>query len=802
MIGFHRPGRVRGSVLLASQGAAARPSISSESALHAACRGEAAPAAAASPCLSAAAAPSNMQARSGSFRRHRWSLASLLVLLCWCSMSRWGILFAMRSDTAPPGLGRFRADRRPGRGQRGRKEELRNRPVVDEEVDLWNLEHIEDDDLDDGHGTPEIVAKPKRQERRPQDIPGYFNRRDLERLDMSQLDNRGELQQLSLEELEARVSRKSGRVVARTPVKPDAPAKGIATKQREADTLQTDSDEGQEDLPRKPALRSTWGSYPPALRPDSAVSGDVVPGNQEAPFKGRSRDVPKKKRPRSLDGWLMSKGLGSKDRKKLATYDEDEVDEVPEGTTSVYVKKLRAFMRKLLPLPWERVEGPQSWSDPSDQSWQDLGLHGRACQDVFRELERLGVHAPNYLQAAAVPPLLAGKDALLSSMTGSGKTFSFLLPLLSAHVLPLAKQSLARKIDRSLPVHKIKKVRVMPTLLVLSPGRELAVQTHNIIVELLKPFQELNCTLLIGGASHGTQDEVMKRRLPSVIVATPGRLLDHIMEGRLELHKLKAVVIDEVDALLSISRSDQVELLLGQLSNATGAQRVLASATGATSKNTSDFANSFLRGNWSAIGPTSSVELPTRVLHLVKDCPDIDRKFQFLKRLVQSHPAPLGILVFCNNNKRSQKVCSHLKFNGFSAAMISGNRSKQSRQRAIQWMENGDLDILVATDVAARGLDFKEITHVVNFELPGDYAGYAHRAGRCGRMGRNGIVISLASGGTKNVRMTRMSQDLGFELFEGNIVNMQLGVVEMGAVRERVGTAGSLPPAEAAPGVW
>merc|ERR1712107_339914 len=150
------------------------------------------------------------------------------------------------------------------------------------------------------------------------------------------------------------------------------------------------------------------------------------------------------------------------------------------------------------------------------------------------------------------------------------------------------------------------------------------------------------------------------------------------------------------------------------------------------------------------------------------------KKMRFLKRLSSSNPMPNGVLVFCNNAQRARKVADSLRYMDIPAEVLSGNRSKESREKAINNMDTGKIDMLVATDVATRGFDFREITHVVNFELPGDANTYAHRAGRCGRMGRNGIVISLAGGGADNYRLRKYVYQIGFELFESNVQDGEL----------------------------
>uniref|UniRef100_A0A7S2B195 RNA helicase n=1 Tax=Alexandrium andersonii TaxID=327968 RepID=A0A7S2B195_9DINO len=343
-----------------------------------------------------------------------------------------------------------------------------------------------------------------------------------------------------------------------------------------------------------------------------------------------------------------------------------------------------------------------------------------------------------------------------------------------------------RTVNKATPVHMIPKVWAQPRLLVVAPSRELAAQIHRVVTDLLEPFPELNCTLLIGGANHARQDESLKYRLPAVVVGTPGRIMDHATEGRLDLNKLKSVVLDEIDMLLKVSRQDHLRLLVNALPPPSRAQRVLVSATGQCCDEAEEFAAEQLRAPWRSIGPRNEVEMPPRVLHLANGAPDVDKKMRFLRRLSTSNPMPNGVLVFCNNFERARKVAESLRYNDIPAEVLSGNRSKESREKAIKNMESGKIDMLVATDVATRGLDFRDVTHVVNFELPPDANTYAHRAGRCGRMGRNGIVISLGGGGASNHRLQKYMSTLQVDILEANVQSGEL-CIQTHKLSKRVG---------------
>jgi len=352
---------------------------------------------------------------------------------------------------------------------------------------------------------------------------------------------------------------------------------------------------------------------------------------------------------------------------------------------------------------------------------------------------------------------------------------------LQAYILPLANTVLKPPRDPTIPTHKIGKVKIAPKVLVVSPTRELAGQIHGVVRKLLKPFPNLNSTLLIGGANHNHQSAALKEDYPMVVVGTPGRIIDHATEGgRLILSELKAVVLDEIDMLLRMSRQDHMEMLkirTNWRSRGYPQQKIFVSASGALDVEGAHFTKRNLQKPWNRVGPKNGLQVPPRVLHLVNHAPDMNKRLLFMKRLATSKPAPDGMLVFCNNYEKARKVAEQLQWVGIPADVLSSNRSKTSRHKAIKNMLTGRVDVLVATDVATRGLDFQHITHVINFELPGDVVTYAHRAGRCGRMGRNGIVISLASGGANNLRLNGYADELNITLLEANVQNNFLGIV-------------------------
>lgn len=455
---------------------------------------------------------------------------------------------------------------------------------------------------------------------------------------------------------------------------------------------------------------------------------------------------------------------------------------------SVFAKMHRAKQRNYQPLPWESVESRSNCiTDPSNLSWQALGLHTPVAEKMLDVMSWNGVDRPNRLQETMVPGILEGRDTLLTAQTGSGKTMAFLAPVLVKYVLPFARKDLARRFDPRIPQNLLPKVLAKPRVVIIAPTKELAAQIWKVASDLLRPYPQLNATLLIGGNNHGRQDESLKFDRPLVVVGTPGRILDHCEEGRLVFDEIKAVVFDEIDAVLtSLSRKDHLQMLVEKTIEAfPETQKIIASATSGASEEVAEFAERHLRKPW-LDSPWLGVELPSGVLHLANGAPTIGKKLNFLKRLSGSTPEPNGVLVFVNTVTRARKVLQELQRMGIPSHSLTGNRSSKDRMDGIANLKRGLIEMMVCTDVASRGLDFKGITHVVNLELPADAHTYAHRAGRVGRAGEKGIVITVGGGGSENNRLTNYANELGIVVHECNVDSHLLQVYDTRENRKRI----------------
>ncbi len=340
-------------------------------------------------------------------------------------------------------------------------------------------------------------------------------------------------------------------------------------------------------------------------------------------------------------------------------------------------------------------------------------------QRLLATLEGLGYEEPTPVQAAAIPPLLAGRDVLAQAATGTGKTAAFVLPLLQR----LAASG-ARRHD--------------PGALVLVPTRELALQ----VAEAAQRYgQQLHARVLAvyGGSPMGLQIKALQRGV-DLVVATPGRALDHLRRGYLKLESLQALVLDEADEMLDLGFAEDLEAILETLP--AGRQTALFSATlparitSLASKHLKDPVE--LRIAPRQAGSAEEAARVRQVAFLVSR----SQKPDALARLLDLED-PQAALVFCRTRTEVDLLSERLSSQGRSVLALHGGVSQSQREKVLQRFRDGRCDLLVATDVAARGLDVTRITHVVNYDVPSSPETYVHRIGRTGRAGRSGTALTL-----------------------------------------------------------
>ena len=340
-------------------------------------------------------------------------------------------------------------------------------------------------------------------------------------------------------------------------------------------------------------------------------------------------------------------------------------------------------------------------------SFHDLDL----IEPVLKVLDDVGYETPSPIQAQVIPYMLEGRDVLGQAQTGTGKTAAFALPILS-------------RIDLNLKD---------PQCLVLAPTRELAIQVAEAFQRYAGRLKGFHVLPIYGGQDYSTQLRSLKRGA-HVVVGTPGRVMDHMRRGTLLLDNLSVLVLDEADEMLRMGFIDDVEWILEQLPekkqialfSATMptvirkiAQKYLHEPEEVTIKVTSASAENIRQRYWLVSG-VHKLDALTRILEV--------ETFD-------------GMIIFVRTKTATVELAEKLEARGYSAAAINGDMSQALRERSINFLKNGNLDILVATDVAARGLDVDRITHVVNYDIPYDTESYIHRIGRTGRAGRTGDAI-------------------------------------------------------------
>jgi ATP-dependent RNA helicase RhlE len=351
-------------------------------------------------------------------------------------------------------------------------------------------------------------------------------------------------------------------------------------------------------------------------------------------------------------------------------------------------------------------------------SFDQLGLS----PEILSAVKAKGYSEPTPIQEEAIPIVLEGADLMARAQTGTGKTAAFALPILERMKVHANKSfSPAR--------HPIR-------VLVVAPTRELAIQVHNSFVAYGQSVA-LRSTIVYGGVPMGPQERDLLAGV-EIVVATPGRLLDHAGSRTLNLGQVEVLVLDEADRMLDMGFIDDIRRILALLP--AKRQNLLFSAT--LSSEVRSLASAFLDNPRSVdVAPTvSAAESVEQVAYLV----DADRKRHLLAHLVRSRDLH-QVLVFSRTKQMTRRLASQLDRDGVEATAIHGDRSQPEREKALEMFKSGEVRVLVATDVAARGLDIAALPVVVNFEIPYDPEDYVHRIGRTGRAGMDGIAISLVS---------------------------------------------------------
>ena len=346
-------------------------------------------------------------------------------------------------------------------------------------------------------------------------------------------------------------------------------------------------------------------------------------------------------------------------------------------------------------------------------TFRNLGLS----TDLLRAVADSGYTEPTPIQQQAIPAVLQGQDVFASAQTGTGKTAGFTLPLLQ-----LLGTTNPNKVHRT------------PRALILTPTRELADQVNDSVTTYGK-YLSLRSAVVYGGVGIGPQIQMLRRGI-DILVATPGRLLDHLGQKTVDLSQIEILVLDECDRMLDMGFIHDIRKILAKLPPSR--QTLMFSAT--FSKEIQQLANTLLKSptQIEVARRNTAAEQVEQVVHPV----DRHRKRELLSYMIGFHNWK-QVLVFTRTKHGANRLAEQLAKDGLKTAAIHGNKSQAARTRALQDFKQGKVRVLVATDVASRGLDIDQLPHVVNFELPNVPEDYVHRIGRTGRAGNEGRAVSL-----------------------------------------------------------
>jgi ATP-dependent RNA helicase RhlE len=344
----------------------------------------------------------------------------------------------------------------------------------------------------------------------------------------------------------------------------------------------------------------------------------------------------------------------------------------------------------------------------------DLGLS----KSILRALEEMNYTEPTDIQLQSIPVTLSGRDLMASAQTGSGKTAAFALPIIECLGEP----------------------EKTPRALILVPTRELATQVEEQF-QLFAKYSKLKCVTLYGGVGYDKQIRLLSRGV-DIVVATPGRLMDHVTRRTCDVSKVEILVLDEADRMLDMGFMPQVRKIIARITKER--QTLMFSAT--FDNRVERLAAEYLkdpytvRVNKKQIEP---IEIEQKIFHVNEFGKDA-----LLAQLIQDHDMN-SVLVFTKTRRKASWVTNRLRDAKIMAEEIHGDISQSQREKTLARYRDGQFPVLVATDVAARGLDVPSISHVINYDLPGTPEDYVHRIGRTGRAGRSGVAFSFVSEGER-----------------------------------------------------
>ena len=372
-------------------------------------------------------------------------------------------------------------------------------------------------------------------------------------------------------------------------------------------------------------------------------------------------------------------------------------------------------------------------NNTNDLNWPSKLNMQKFLQEAW---ETSGFREPSLVQERTLPMILEGKDLIVESPTGTGKTLAYLLPLLN--MIDTAKKG--------------------TQVVVLAPSHELVMQIYHTI-EIWTKGSNIISGAFIGSANINRQLEALKKH-PHIIVGTTGRVLELITLKKLKMHQVKTIVVDEFDVLIAQDHLDYLKSII----KTTLKDRQLLFFSATLSEITEEVGKELMKEQL-IIAIKKEEYAPAKTEHLYIVCEERE-KIEILRKIVRSED--LKALAFINDLNRISEIADKLDYKGLELGLLTGESSKMERQEAISKFRRGTFPLLVATDIAARGLDIEGLTHVINWDLPRDAKQYTHRSGRTGRMGAPGTVISIVTNREVDI-LKRMTSKLGITLEQREI---------------------------------
>lgn len=342
-------------------------------------------------------------------------------------------------------------------------------------------------------------------------------------------------------------------------------------------------------------------------------------------------------------------------------------------------------------------------------TFADLGISA----EILQALEKKGYGYPTRIQAEAIPPFLAWKDVIAKAPTGTGKTFAFGIPMIE-HINADSEELQG---------------------LILAPTRELALQIGDELRGLLTYYKNIRVAVVYGGAKIDGQIRQLEKH-PQIVVATPGRLMDHYKRRTLRLDKVQTVVLDEADRMLDMGFFDDVTKIIEKVKN----RRNLGMFSATISQEVMTVSWMYQRDEVEITVPADIDNRPDITQYSIS-CPPLE-KIDTTQRLIRTLLLE-RTMIFCNTKVMCQRLCDDLKRMGIAADCIHGDIPQQKREKTMATFKNGNLPVLIATDVASRGIDVDDVDCVINYDVPQENEYYVHRIGRTGRAKKKGIAVSI-----------------------------------------------------------